>query len=73
MAEPSHVKITGADNSRNVIIECQLTVQRHTKNTKLVHERYIRDCDCNAGRPVEFGDLQSCTSYDCLRFIGAEE
>ena len=35
MAEPSHVKITGADNSRNVILECQLTVQCHAENTEL--------------------------------------
>ena len=49
MAEPSHVKITGADNSRNVILECQLTVQCHTKNTELVHQRYIRASDCKAG------------------------
>ena len=49
MAEPWHVKITGADNSRNVILECQPTVKCHTKNTELVHERYIRACDCNSG------------------------
>ena len=70
MAERSHVKITGADYSRNVILECQQTVQCHTKNTELVHERYIGACDCNAGRPVEIGDLLSGTSYDCLRLLG---
>ena len=62
MAERSHVKITGADYIRNMILERQLTVQRHAENTKLVHERYIRVCDCNAGRQVEFGDLLSGTS-----------
>ena len=49
MAERSHVKITVADYPRNMILACQLTVQCHTKNTELVHERYIKSCDCNAG------------------------
>ena len=73
MAERSHVKIAGADYSRNMIIERQLAVQCHAANTQLVHEMYIRACDCNAGRPVEFDYLLSCTSYDCLRFVGVEE
>ena len=73
MVERSHVKIAGADYSRNMILERQLTVQCHAENTELVHERYIRACDRNASRPVEFGDLLSGTSYDCLRFIGVEE
>ena len=73
MAERSHVKKAGADYSRNMILERQLTVQCHAENTELVLERYIRACDCNAGRPVEFGDLLSGISYDCLRFVGVEK
>ena len=73
MAERSHVKIAGADYSRNMILERQLTVQCHAENTELVHERCIRACDCNAGRPVEISDLLSGTSHDCLRFVGVEE
>ena len=73
MAKCSPVKIAGADYSRNMILKRQPTVQCHAENTKLVHERYIRACDRNASRPVEFGDLLSGTSSDCLRFVGVEE
>ena len=73
MAERSHVKIARVDSSRNMILERQMTVQCHAENTDLVHERYIRACDCNAGRTVEFGDLLSGITYDCLRFVEVEE
>ena len=61
MTESSHVKIADADYSRYMILERQPTVQCHAENTKLVHEMYIRACDRNASRPVEFGDLLSGT------------
>ena len=73
MVERSHVNIAGAYYSRNMILERQLTVQCHAENTKLVHERYISACDRDASRSVEFGDLLSGTSYDCLRFVWVEE
>ena len=73
MMERSYVKIAGADYSRNMILERQLTVQCHTEHTELVHERNMRACDRNASRPVEYGDLLSGTSYDCLPFVGVEE
>ena len=63
MAERSQVKFAGADYSKNIILERQLTVQCHAENTELVHERNIRACDHNAIRPVEFGDLLSGTSF----------
>ena len=59
MAEPSNVKITGADYSRNMILECQLTVQCRTKNTELVHERYIRACDATT-TPTDRLNLAIC-------------
>ena len=59
MAKRSHVKITGADYSRNMILECQLTVQCHTKNTKHVHERYIRACDTTT-TPADRLNLAIC-------------
>ena len=73
MVERSHVKIAGANYSRNMILERQLTVQCQAENTELVHERYIKSCDRNASPPVEFGVLLSGTSYDCLRFVGVDE
>ena len=61
MAERSHVKIAGADYSRNMILERQLTVQCHAENTELVQGKYVRACERNASRQVEFVDLLSGT------------
>ena len=69
----SHVKIASANYSRNMIVKRQLTVQCHVEDMELVHEWYIRTCDSDTSRLVEFGDLLSRTSYDCLRFVGVDE
>ena len=73
MAKRSYVKIAGTDYSGDMILKRQLTVQSDAENMKLIYERYISACDSDASRSVEFGDLMSGTSYDCLRFVWVEE
>ena len=73
MTKRSHEKIAGTDYSGNMILKRQLTAQCHAENPELIHERYISACDRDASRSVEFGDLLSGTSYDCLRFVWVEE
>ena len=73
MAKRSHVKIAGTDYSGDVILTRQLTIQCYAENMELIHKRYTSAFDRDASRPVEFGDLLSGTSNDCLRFVWDEE